>query len=145
MKGSQFMSILHCRRFLLARLLLAASLLLPGTAGFAAPQSREPLAALARTDAMPLALRGAQPLGRMEQAATLKLAVGLPWRNQAQLTDLVRRLYDPQDLQYRRFLSREAFQARFAPDQADVDAVTAWARASGLHVADICLRATWSP
>jgi len=64
----------------------------------------------------------------------LQLAVMLPLRNQAALSDLLRRLYDPQSPLYHQYLSTQQFTDRFGPTQADYDAVVHFAEANGMTV-----------
>ena len=58
----------------------------------------------------------------------------LPWSDPAGVDALVRAVSDPASPNYARFLSQAEFRARFAPSTSLVDAVTRWARASGLEV-----------
>jgi subtilase family serine protease len=64
----------------------------------------------------------------------LKLAINLPLRNQADLDDLLQRLYDPQSPDYHRYLSVQEFTEKFGPTQKDYDAVVSFAKANGLTV-----------
>ena len=75
-----------------------------------------------------------QPLGALEDAAPVRLAITLPLRNQAQLNALLTRLYDPLDPLYGRFLTSMEFTAQFAPTEADYAAVRRFAEESGLKV-----------
>ena len=73
-------------------------------------------------------------VGRSPAQENVSLALTLPLRNEAQLDALLQRLYDPNDALYGQFLTSAQFVARFAPTQADYDAVAAYARAQGLTV-----------
>ncbi len=64
----------------------------------------------------------------------LKLALQLPLRNQAELTQLLHDLYDPKSPQYHKYLSGSEFTDRFAPTAADYKAVVKWAKSKGLTV-----------
>ncbi|MGO9477194.1 MAG: hypothetical protein ACLP7I_04555, partial [Limisphaerales bacterium] len=44
---------------------------------------------------MPAAISNLQPLGRLPGATTLQLAIGLPLRNETELDNLLRQIYDP--------------------------------------------------
>ncbi len=76
----------------------------------------------------------AAPLGRLPGDQTLKLNIALPLRNQADLEDLLQRLYDPKSSSYHQWLSVEQFTERFGPTQEDYDAVMRFAVANGLKV-----------
>lgn len=67
----------------------------------------------------------------------LHVSIVLPLRNQAALSSLLGRLYDPSSPDYRKFLSVAEFTEQFGPTQADYDAVVAFATANGLTVTDI--------
>ena len=56
-----------------------------------------------------------QPLGRVPATNVLHLAIGLPFRNQAALGQLLQQIYDPASPQYRRYLTPAEFTARFGP------------------------------
>ena len=66
----------------------------------------------------------------------LNLAIMLPLRNQAELTGLLSRLYDPASPDYRQFLSVAEFTERFGPSVEDYQSVVDFARANGLNVTD---------
>jgi subtilase family serine protease len=75
-----------------------------------------------------------QPVGRLDGATRLKLAVGLPSRDQAGLDAFLRQLYDPASSNYHRYLTPSQFTERFGPSEADYQAVTAFMKARGLNV-----------
>jgi hypothetical protein len=66
----------------------------------------------------------------------LNFSLVLPLRNQADLTGLLARLYDPSSPDYRQFLSVEQFTEEFAPTQEDYQTVVAFAQANGFTVTD---------
>jgi subtilase family serine protease len=76
----------------------------------------------------------ARSVGRLPASQTMRLVITLPLRNQAELDDLLKNLYDPSSSFYRQFLSVEEFTARFGPTQEDYDAVIQFARANGFTV-----------
>ncbi|MGB6688706.1 MAG: protease pro-enzyme activation domain-containing protein [Terracidiphilus sp.] len=70
----------------------------------------------------------------MPPAQRLQLAIMLPLRNQAELTNLLRDLYDPQSSRYHQYVSVRQFTDSFGPTQADDDAVVRFAQANGMTV-----------
>jgi len=83
---------------------------------------------------VPVAVARLQPVGRMPGSSRLKLAIGLPRRNQQALRTLLDELYDPASPQYRHYLSPEQFAERFGPPKEDYEALTAFAKAQVLVV-----------
>ena len=75
-----------------------------------------------------------QPLGRLPGTNSLNLAIGLPLRNQAELDELLRQLYDPASTNFHKFLLPAEFAARFGPTEEDYQAVQDFARSNGLAV-----------
>src|ERR1700677_3074146 len=60
---------------------------------------------------------GRAPLvGHLPGRQRLSLAISLPLRNEAELDDLLQRIYDPQDPSYHNYLIGGEFTARFGPD-----------------------------
>ncbi|HTA79742.1 MAG TPA: protease pro-enzyme activation domain-containing protein, partial [Terracidiphilus sp.] len=66
----------------------------------------------------------------------LHLSIVLPLRNQAQLTALLGRLYDPSSPDYRKFLTVDQFAAQFGATASDYQSVVAFAQANGLTVTE---------
>ena len=83
---------------------------------------------------VPAAARLAQPLGQMPATEPLSVAITLPFRNREALTNLLRDITDPRSPNYRHYLTREEFTARFGPTEKDYNAVKEFARAHGLGV-----------
>jgi len=79
------------------------------------------------------AVRAANWLGREAPDISVSMAISLPLRNQAELGDLLSRIYDPADPLYGKYLSAEEFTDRFGPTQDDYDLVAAYARSLGLN------------
>ena len=80
---------------------------------------------------------GLAPLvGHLPSAQRLSLAISLPLRNEAELDDLLQRIYDPQIPSYHQYLSVQEFAGRFGPAEADYAAVLRFAQANGLAVID---------
>ena len=74
--------------------------------------------------------------GRPDARQSLRLALSLPQRNEAELDQFLQDLQDPRSPSYHQYLSVEEFTARFAPTQEDYDQVVAWARSNGLTVTE---------
>ena len=75
-----------------------------------------------------------QPLGHLPGTNCLNLAIGLPLRNQAELDELLRQLYDPASTNFHKFLTSAESAARFGPTEEDYQAVQDFARGNGLMV-----------
>jgi subtilase family serine protease len=114
--------------------LAAASL--AGALFLAAPAMAEPR--LTMTTHVPAAVVNGKAVrvGGMEGTAHMSLAVSLPLRNDADLDDLLRELYDPQSPNYRRYLTVAEFTERFGPSLDDREAVVHFAEAHGLRVTE---------
>ena len=76
----------------------------------------------------------AELVGRLPPEQTLQLTLVLPLRNQAALTALLGRLYDPSSPDYRHFLSVDEFTEQFGPTSNDYQAVADFAQANGFTV-----------
>jgi len=105
----------------------AALVLLPGTpvraAGSQALQGHVP-AAVARL----------QPIGHLDGAKHLRLAISLPLRDQAGLSMLLQQIYDPASPNYHHYLTAAQFAERFGPSAADYQTLTAFAASHHLAV-----------
>src|SRR5580692_8945821 len=66
--------------------------------------------------------------GAADPEQRLNLALHLPLRNQAELTQLLQDLYDPKSPKFHKYLSVSAFTKRYGPTAADYDTVVAWAK-----------------
>ncbi len=66
----------------------------------------------------------------------LNLAIILPPRNQAELTRLLGRLYDPASPDFHKFIGVDQFTQQFGPTLEDYQAVVDFAKASGFIVHD---------
>ncbi|MGO8672996.1 MAG: protease pro-enzyme activation domain-containing protein [Capsulimonadaceae bacterium] len=99
--------------------------------------SRQLLPALAAT------LLVSQPGARAADAApvpTTKIttvSIVLAPRNTNQLTDLVKRLYDPSDPLYGKYLTPAEYAAQFGPTTDQVAAVSSFAQTTGLSVVSV--------
>lgn len=75
------------------------------------------------------------PTGRLPATNRLSLAIGLPLRNQAELEEFLRQLYDPASANFHKYLTPAEFTARFGPTEQDYQSVIQFAEANGLTVA----------
>ena len=64
----------------------------------------------------------------------MRLAIILPLRNQSELTNLLKRLYDPSSPDYRHFLTVAQFTQQFGPTTKDYEAVVKFAKSKGFSV-----------
>jgi subtilase family serine protease len=76
----------------------------------------------------------AAPLNRLAANQSLRLNIALPLRNEAELDDLLLKLYDPQSSFFHQFLSVDEFTDRFGPSKADYATVVHFAEENGLTV-----------
>jgi len=76
-------------------------------------------------------------ISEMPADQRLSLAISLPLRNENALDDLLDRIYDPQSLSYRHYLSVQEFTERFGPTADDYSALGQFARANGLKIVDV--------
>jgi len=76
----------------------------------------------------------ARSVGRLPATQSMRLVLVLPHRNQAELNDFLKELYDPSSASYRQFLTVEEFTARFGPSQEDYASVIRFAKANGFRV-----------
>jgi subtilase family serine protease len=73
-------------------------------------------------------------VGSLPSTQLMRLDIMLPLRNQANLTALLSRLYDPSSPDYRHFLSVAEFTEQFGPTTEDYQAVVDWAQTQGFTV-----------
>src|SRR5262249_17816192 len=73
-------------------------------------------------------------MGRLPADQRLHVAIGLPLRNESELSDLLGQLYDPASSQYRQWRTPEQLAARFGATEQDCQAVRDWAEAHHLTV-----------
>lgn len=77
-----------------------------------------------------------QSKGRLPGTTNLSLAIGLPLRNQAELTNLLTDLYNPASPNFHKYLTPEEFTARFGPTEEEYQAVRDFARSNGFAVTE---------
>jgi subtilase family serine protease len=75
-----------------------------------------------------------QPVRPLPATNRLDLAIGLPLRNQEELTRLLAEIYDPASTNYQHYLTPEQFAARFGPTEQDYQSLINFARTNGLTV-----------
>ncbi len=115
----------RCRQFAAA---FAATIVLP--ASFAQAPQR-----LLTRHTRDVVLDGRAPrVGQLPPDRVLRLAIMLPLRNQAALTQLLSDLHNPQSPRYLHYLSVEEFTNEFGPTQADVNTVVEFLKANGMTV-----------
>lgn len=98
----------------------------------AAAEVRVSLAGSVPGWALPAHRDASVPAGRL-----IDLAVYMSWRHPRDVAELATEVSDPHSPRYGHYLDARRFRERFAPDQADVDAVAAWLRGEGLRVTAI--------
>jgi subtilase family serine protease len=76
------------------------------------------------------------PVGLLPSNQRMNLAITLPLRNQAELTSLLDRLYDPTSADYHQFLSVAQFTEAFGPTREDYQSVVDFAKNNGFKVTD---------
>ena len=74
------------------------------------------------------------PLGHLDNAQHLNLAIGLPLRNQAELNVLLSQLSNPSSPNFRHYLTSAQFTERFGPTEKDYQEVIDFVKAQGLNV-----------
>ena len=77
-----------------------------------------------------------QMIGTLSTTQNLHVSIMLPLRNEADLTSLLARLYDPSSSDYRHFLTVSQFTEMFSPTVDDYQAVVNWAQSKGFTVGD---------
>jgi hypothetical protein len=83
----------------------------------------------------PAITQGKAPLlGAMAASEPMRLAIQLPLTNQAELSALLQRLYDPSSSDYHHYLSTGEFTERFGPSTEDYQAVVDFAKSNGFTV-----------
>ncbi len=83
---------------------------------------------------LPPAVTRLQPKGVMARSEHLHLAIGLPLRDQAGVSNLFAAIYDPTSPEFHRYLTYEQFTERFGPSEDDYQAVQDYLSANGLTV-----------
>ena len=83
---------------------------------------------------LPEAATHLTPVGRLSSTNRLNLAIGLPLRNKAVLSNLLKQIYDPASPEYHHYQTPEQFTEQFGPTETDYQAVITYAQANGFTV-----------
>src|ERR1700678_951632 len=83
---------------------------------------------------VPEAVAASHAIGKVPPATQISLAIGLPLRNQNDLSRLLAQLADPASPNFRRFLTPTQFAERFGPTEKDYQALAAFFEANGFSV-----------
>ena len=83
---------------------------------------------------VPRVVHNLNPVGRLAGSNELHLAIGLPLRNQPELTGLLRDLYDSSSTNFHRYLTPAEFTARFGPGAQDYESVIQFMQNNGFAV-----------
>ncbi len=115
-------------------MLLACACSLAAAAG-AAPADASQVATVADTQPA-----WANPANLAQPAAAgdrMVFSVWLGWHNTADLNGMLQAQYDPTSPWYHRWLSPDAFHARYSPSQSQVAAVRSWLTDAGFDIVDV--------
>jgi pro-kumamolisin-like protein len=82
-------------------------------------------------------IRHAQLLGAANVQQPLNLSIGLQPRNQQELDDLLRQMYNPRSSLYHHFLTSQEFTDEFGPTPDQQQQVANYLHSQGLHVTSI--------
>lgn len=83
---------------------------------------------------VPAAARLARTIGRKAATDRVSVAIALPFRNSAALSNLLNQINDFASPNYHHYLTREQFTERFGPTAADYNTLKQFAAANGLRV-----------
>jgi subtilase family serine protease len=72
--------------------------------------------------------------GRLPASTQMNLVIGLPWRNAAELTNLLHNLYDPHSPQFHHYLNPQQFAEQFGPATNEYETLAAFLETHGLAV-----------
>jgi len=73
-------------------------------------------------------------IGQLPATNQVRLAIGVPLRDEAGLNAFLEEVYDPASTNYQHYLTPEIFADRFGPTTADYELVMAFARTNGLKI-----------
>src|ERR1700733_11200144 len=85
---------------------------------------------------VPQAVAASKAAGQVPPDTQMRLAVGLPLRNQPELENLLQQIADPTSPNFRQYLTPQQFAERFGPTEEDYQALAAFLRANGFTVTD---------
>ena len=83
---------------------------------------------------MPTVVAGLQAMGHLPATNLMRLAIGLPLRNQQGLKKLLEEMYDPASTNFHRYLTPLQFTERFGPTEKDYQGVSSFMQSNGLTV-----------
>jgi len=83
---------------------------------------------------IPAGISRLSTVGHLDPSQRLNLAIGLPLRNQAQLSSFLDQLYNPANSNWHRFLTVEQFTEQFGPTTNDYQVVIDFAQKSGFKI-----------
>lgn len=72
--------------------------------------------------------------GQLSGTNQLRLAIGLPLRDEKGLDDFLDQLYDPTSTNYQHYLTPEEFAERFGPTTEDYEAIMEFTKTNGLTI-----------
>ena len=84
---------------------------------------------------VPQAVAESKAIGSVPAATPMRLAIGLPLRNPAELENLLSRLADPTSREYRQYLTPAQFAERFGPTEQDYATLAAFFAREGFSIA----------
>jgi hypothetical protein len=87
-----------------------------------------------RTSHVPAAVKSLSPLRVMDPSQRLRLAIGLPVPNEAELDDFLRQLNDPSSAIFHQWLTPPQFTERFGPTYSDYETVATFAATNNLTI-----------
>ena len=119
--------------FLLILLLLSLTISLPSPHSTSASS---PLVPLTQDNPQTLPAQS-RLIGQTSTQQTLALSIVLALHQQTQLQHYLTSLYTPGSYLYHRYLSPTTFAAQYGPTVADVQNVSNYLRAQGLHITHI--------
>lgn len=124
---------MNAYRRTLAVLTLVTSLCLTASLPSTPAEAQAPIV---MTHHVPDAVLGgrAPVVGVVPETQRMGLSILLPLRNQGELNDLLRSLYDPSSSSYKQFLTVKEFTDQFGPTAADYLAVQNFAERNGLTI-----------
>jgi subtilase family serine protease len=85
-------------------------------------------------DHIPSVVARLTALGRVPPSTRLDLAISLPLRNQAALSNLLQQIYNPASTNFHQYLTPEQFAERFGPTESDYQTLIQFAQTSGLAI-----------
>jgi kumamolisin len=119
-----------------SRSFFSVTALLLAISGFSGPSAANAATHL-RSTQLPLAVRKTSDNGRVAPSFPITFNIALPLRNEGQLDTLLKRLYDPSDPMYKKFLTPAQFKLAYGPTDDSIAAIKTFAANNGLSVVDI--------